>query len=129
MTEGTAFFMYLIMIGIFGLYLLVSLLGNSLSDRAFMSIIYLIIMATTIIWNFINTSSLILGTTSYKSAKERWVKCITHMQFDKKTKDYPLTNLQILKTEEEDSHNQVHKNEITDDVSNLVQKLGQDQRP
>ena len=88
-TEGAAFFIYMCMTGSFGLYLLISLLTNNLSDKAFISITYLTIMATTIIWIFISTFALILGATSYKSVKDKWVNCIKQIQFDELTKDYP----------------------------------------
>ena len=73
-------------------------------------------MTTTIIWIFISTFALILGPTSYKSAKDNWVDCIKDIQADKKTQDYPRIKQQ-QDTEQEDSHKQEQKNEITDDVS------------
>lgn len=110
LTEETSVVIYLLMIVFYAAYLLISLSENILSDRAFVSIICLIIIAITLIWNFINMSSVILGNASYKEAKNRWEATIFITQYMKRTKRYPMSKPQKTVSEQDDSEQEGQKN-------------------
>lgn len=103
LSEEIAVSIYLLMFAIYVGCLLISLSNNTLSDRAFVSILCLVITATVIIWIFVNISSIILGNASYDTAYDIWDKCITS-ELPKKCPDvYPMSSNDDENAKQEES--------------------------